>query len=540
MNIKYVKITKNNGKIQHLTEILPNAMIPTNTIVHKTVTGCGATYSEIKANRNSIIIEPNVPVITGKCKDKKHKKDNLFGVMEGVYQDDIISYVSKSHNKKKNIKILTTPEGFTKVRNALEELDIDIRYDGYFVLFDECQKITKDSDYRSSITLPMNYFFQCQNKAIVSATPPVFSDTRFQTFTLLIIKPSYEYRQDIHLYTTNNVLQRLKETLPTLKERKKPIFLFVNYTNMIYDLITNLNIMDESTVFCSENSVRKLKEYKFNQAYSDWNPKNMKAINFMTSRFFAAVDIELLDSPIVVLVTDVFAAQYTMFDPYMDTVQIVGRFRNGISEVYHISNIDSRIPKKSKNDIVTHFKCNKNTYRTIEALRDSSEGVQRESYNDALAVLPYQSFLDSYGRENPYLVDNYISEEMVKTYYHCQDSLRNAYQTCDYFFVKHFPHFYKIGSYDMLKITNRNTSVMEKRKSIIKMLEILGNCETESDCELRDTLEKQTPWLVNAYYKLGKDVIEELNYSATKIKEATIIMEYKKKAFGTAIINLVK
>ena len=36
-------------------------MIPTNTILNKTLTGLGATHSEIHSKRNSIIIEPNVP-----------------------------------------------------------------------------------------------------------------------------------------------------------------------------------------------------------------------------------------------------------------------------------------------------------------------------------------------------------------------------------------------------------------------------------------------------------------------------------------------
>ncbi len=38
--------------------------IPTNVILDKTLTGVGATYCEIHAKRNSIIIEPNVPVQT--------------------------------------------------------------------------------------------------------------------------------------------------------------------------------------------------------------------------------------------------------------------------------------------------------------------------------------------------------------------------------------------------------------------------------------------------------------------------------------------
>ena len=67
MNIAYIKIEKkHNGKIQYLTEVLPQ--IPTNTILYKKLTGLGATYGELKANRNSIILEPNVPVIKANVK----------------------------------------------------------------------------------------------------------------------------------------------------------------------------------------------------------------------------------------------------------------------------------------------------------------------------------------------------------------------------------------------------------------------------------------------------------------------------------------
>ncbi len=162
---------KENGKIQYLTEVLP--MIPTNTILYKTLTGLGATYGELKTDRNSIIIEPNVPVIVGKCNDPKHRGDNLFGVYEGIYTDDLVKYLEASANKR--IKILTTPESFTKVKDAFELMDMDI-YGTCFLLFDECHKIVKDADYRSDIILPFDDFFLFNEKALVSATPISFSD----------------------------------------------------------------------------------------------------------------------------------------------------------------------------------------------------------------------------------------------------------------------------------------------------------------------------------------------------------------------------
>ena len=54
----------NIKKVEWLSDVIKE--IPTNTILNKTMTGCGATTLEINAARHSIIIEPNVPVIVGK------------------------------------------------------------------------------------------------------------------------------------------------------------------------------------------------------------------------------------------------------------------------------------------------------------------------------------------------------------------------------------------------------------------------------------------------------------------------------------------
>ena len=178
MNNQNIKIQKKwDGKIPYLTEILPE--IPTNTILYKRLTGLGATYGELKAQRHSIIIEPNKPVISGKCTDPKHSNDNLFGVFEGVYTDDIVKYLERSTKQDKFFKILTTPESFPKVQEAFEEMEIDIRFT-CFLLFDECHKIIKDVNYRADISLPMDFFFQCRHKALVSATPIEFTDPRFE------------------------------------------------------------------------------------------------------------------------------------------------------------------------------------------------------------------------------------------------------------------------------------------------------------------------------------------------------------------------
>ena len=115
---------------QRLSDVLTE--IPTNVLLNKTITGCGATHSEIHAKRNSIIIEPNLPVIDGKCA----KHPDIFGVKEGVTKEEIVAYLKHKTDCGYH-KILTTPESFPKVRSALYEAAERI-YNDWFLLFDEC------------------------------------------------------------------------------------------------------------------------------------------------------------------------------------------------------------------------------------------------------------------------------------------------------------------------------------------------------------------------------------------------------------------
>ena len=345
MKIKQIIISKG----QHLSDV---CTIDSNTILCKTLTGLGATYSEIKADRDSIIIEPNLPAIVGKCKSKVHKNDNLFGVMQKVTTDDVVDYLERSIAGKKHIKILSTPESFYKVKSAFEEIEENI-YVRCFILLDECQKYVQDNDYRENITLPIEDFFRFDNKAMVSATPIIPSDPRFeeQGFSLVQILPNYEYHKEISIIHTNNVLEALKTTLPKIEEAQtesRSICFFINSTDMIYQLIQKLGIMEETAVFCATKSVDKLKRKGFKNAYENWDKSKMKQYNFFTSRFYTALDIELKEKPDVVFVTEPYFSEYTAIDPTTDVIQSIGRFRNGTSANWHIVCTHTGFPIRTK------------------------------------------------------------------------------------------------------------------------------------------------------------------------------------------------
>ena len=540
MKKRKITITKVDGKIQTLKEVYP--MIETNTILKKTLTGIGATYSEIKAPRHSIIIEPTKPVIYGKINDLEHKGDNIMGVFEKVYQNEISDYIETSLNQHKWIKILTTPESFRKVQDAFESLDIDIQTDGYFLLFDEVHRTIKDSNFRDYITLPMDFFFGCKDKAIVSATlPKKVIDKRLKEFQIVELVPDFDYKKEITLYATNNVLQRTKELLKEIGKDNRPVFIFVNSVSIIKSMMKQIGICDQSAVFCSLKSVGNVITKDFRSAYEHWDKEKMAQYNWMTSRFYSAIDIKLKDVlPNVVMLTDCYAAEYTMIDPYMDAVQIVGRFRDGVHGIYHVSNFNRNIPIKSRDDLKESFLAMREVWKYINTMAKSAPTeTQRDAFRDVLSIIPYSNFLKHDGKADPYKVDNYLNNEVIKSLYSDCARLRDAYKECGFFDVNYENIIYSYGDFERLKIENSTISLKEKRKEIVALLEQLGDCFTEEQWQLRQDLKHADPLLVKAYDIVGKKEIEELNYSTSKMKAAIILKQNQEGAHSTDAINLI-
>lgn len=534
MSTRYINVGFTAGRRQYLTEILPNKVIPSNTILYKKLTGLGATYGELKANRNSVIIEPNKPVIIGKCKDPKHRNDNLFGVHDNIYAEDIVKYMLRSEKQGKKIKILTTPESFCKVKSAFEIMDMDVRYD-CFLLFDECHKIIKDSGFREHVSLPMDLFFECEQKAFVSATPLEFTDPRFENFDVLEVVPTFDYTQDLHIVTTNNVLATVKKTL----RDQDRCFIFCNCTDMIYELMTRLDLLDKSAVFCSEKSVEKLKKIKFNNVTDVWDESKMMQYNWFTSRFYNAVDIELEFKPNVFFISDCYVADFTIFDPYTDVVQCVGRFRNGVSNICLVTNTNPRFDIRSKDELKGTMICLKENYEQVKSFYAyATTNSARDAYKTLLDHSPYKDMLDEHGRTSFYKIDFKINFDFVKGFYNNSGYLVERFAKCKMFNVTADDESYVLGDEERL-IINSSREIKEKRQNIVQQLELICPCQTEMDYQLVSDLENADKFIVDAYFKIGKAEIERVKYSTKRIKEAMILADYNERARGDEVQKLV-
>ena len=505
-------------------------MIPTNTILNKTLTGLGATHSEIHSKRNSIIIEPNVPVILGKLNDN----ENLEAVYEKCTPHNINKYLKMDIPYK---KIMTTPESFHKIREAAQKLNINI-YKEYFCLFDECEKLTQDVDYRRKISQPIYDFFQFEQKAFVSATPLKMSHSEFerQNFQLIQIVPNYDYKKNLELVVTNSYYKRVRIVLDNLKDSKN-ICIFFNVTEGIADLIDNLGINDYK-VFCSQQSVNKLKKRGIINAYSQINYPLAK-YNFFTCRFYSALDIRIGKyKPDILVLTDLRTAQWTMIDPYTEAIQIQGRFRKkGNDDVTynsftHITTIDANIHVRSDEEIKNRIEQFITNYNLLNGQKGMNEFKKKAILED-MKNLKYQDLIDERGNINPFSIDNLYNEERVRAYYQSADKLYQAYLSTSFFNVTYNEVIECVGEDDIEKLKNTRIAI-EQRKQLLNLIVRSeewfknGKITFEERELILNQLRKQPEcdYILTAYNKIGKDAIVSAEYKKSLIDKK--LNEYDK------------
>lgn len=515
-------ITLHKG--QYLSDVMNE--IPSNCILSKRIPSCGATTLELETQRNSIIVVPNVPVIKSKC----GKYSNLLGVYEDVTIDKIRNYLTNNRLHK----IMTTPESFGKVKTACERCGIDI-YNHFFLLMDECHQLIKDVDYRTDIVLPMNDFFHFEDKALVSATPIGFSDPRFEEFETREVNADYDYRQEITVTHTYNTNKAISEYLN--KHKEGTVFFFVNSVVMIYSIMKQFDILEDSTVYCAPKSRLKLKnEYSFDNAYNDWSADTMKKYNFFTGRFFTAFDLELDYLPDLVMVTDPYVSEYTMLDIDTDCIQICGRFRNGIKSATHIYRVNPEIITKDREQIEWEISAHEFAYNTIQTLYSNADNREsRFAFGAVLETMPFCKFLYPDFTKNWFAIDNEINSVLVNNRYQSKQEIMNWYNDC-HFFNPTFENCEYNKNDEKLKIVKAARSVKDKRRKMVQLLNEMETPNSEYALDFINDMRKIDPFIVEAFETLGKERIEELKYSEKKIREEMILTQRK----GNKVVRLVK
>lgn len=512
-------------KDRHLSQVYP--LIDSNIILNKKLSGVGATHCEIIAPRHSIIVVPNVPIIT--CKVEKHSlSDNLFGVMQNVSAKDTEEYISTTLSQNRYIKIMVTPESFKKVRDAFIEAGINM-YDMCFLLLDECHKFIKEVDFRPDIIQPFIYFFKFKNKALVSATPIEPSDPRFveQDFKIVKVKPDYKHRYPIGVIATDDIRRAFIDEVSFTRNGQfpeEPICVFVNSADTISNFISDSNLHEISSVFCSDKSAVKLRHLGFKNIHTEWKEKYKNHFMFFTSRFYTGLDIWLNKDPRVLYFSDAVNASNTLMDPNTDMAQACGRFRCGMKEITHFVHFNPDTKKRTKHEIEEEIKEIEKSYSELNQLyENTTSSIVKKAVESAVQQLPFNELFTA-GEFNYFLKDNMVDCEIVKQYYTNLYVLLDAYADSEYYAMawELDPRFYhnEVNSLPKLKKLPTKEFKYNQRKAIIETLDFISPYRGTSEIsDIIYTMRGYDAVIVDAFFKLGKEFIVNCDYNIKRIKE---------------------
>ena len=523
-------------KGQRLSDLL--GTIPSNTILNKTLCGIGATTLELTSPRNSIIIEPNVPVIKGKTK----RHNGILGVYEGITVQQIRGYLMSDLPYK---KILTTPEGFNKVKTAFRHTRYNYFKD-FFLLFDECEKIVLDIDYRENVSLPINDFFKFVSKAMVSATPIIPSDPRFeeQNFRIIQIRPQFQYKQGISIQQTNNATLLTKYILETRKDTS-PICIFYCSVKGITSIIEQMGIKEDTSIFCGIDNADKLRGEGFKNVFdeiqvNEHGAAQLSHYNFFTSRFYSAVDIITPEKPLVLMVTNVYSASHTMIDPSTEAIQILGRFRNGVSDCIHITNYNRHLEYREKEAMNEYLNSQHEVYKELFIKCTAAQGEgEKDILNQAMTAVEYSRFVDDDCNKKYFMYDNRFAEEHLKGIYQKKFSIAKAYKETGAFEVTYRYIPLSVSGKDCSKLNDRRKSRTEINKLAYRILKKIKKQRDEYDTYIYKEFKNCFSLICDAFDILGENKIEEIGFSEKALRTAIQKKQIHNGELHQGVVNAI-
>ena len=154
-------------------------------------------------------------------------------------------------------------------------------------------------------------------------------------------------------------------------------------------------------------------------------------VNFLTSRFYAAVDIKLDYKPHVILLTDVMRAPFSAVDPQTEVVQAIGRFRNGVARAYHIANTSDNLQCLTREALERRLTGEENIYNQIRQIQPDGEDEAQARFQ-ALNGMAYKRFVTRDGNRNHFMWDNAWTDEQIKAYYRYPSTLTAAYKSAPF------------------------------------------------------------------------------------------------------------
>lgn len=297
---------------QYFGDIVPE--FQNKTIYNKYITGIGGTTAAINEG-NCIVISPNVSGIVS-----KEGIENVIAVYGGITPMDIKTQYQTIRHKELKPVIITTPDSFTKILDALGSGI----YQNYKCIIDELHCFPEAAGYRNILpTFIDSYFVRFICQSAITATYTHLSHPHFKDWTVVNFVPQFAFKHEIQLYSSKKHLYAsVKAYLDSLPEQEKKLVFF---NSLRQTECFKRQGLDFDTL-CSTQS--RDKEYVTN--FRDFDSHLHRPVTFATSAYFQACDIK--EQAHIVFVVDMQHVPHSMLTREQ-IIQALGRCRNGYLSV---------------------------------------------------------------------------------------------------------------------------------------------------------------------------------------------------------------
>jgi hypothetical protein len=513
--------------------------LPVNCLFNKGITGCGGTTIAIENEKDTIIAMPYVNVI--KNKEAQYPNDRckheLFGIYEGVSNDDILDYI-KTHDIK---KIAVTYDSLERLIMLLLESGIDV-YNNYYLLVDEYHILFNSYAFRNNaVKKVLKHSQKFKEVTYMTATPieEEFMLKELKHLPIVEVQWKNVIPVTVKPIVTNQPIRVVCKLIEDAISGKifGNLHFFVNSVEFIAEIIQKSGLSPELVrIICSANE-RQGKGKKSNQKKLGDNypiattTNNVKKVNFYTSTSFEGCDI--YDENGKVYIISDRKKSHTLLDISTLIIQICGRIRDSKykTKIGHI------FTETRYNKFLSYTEFKESTQKQLSETKDWLNAVNQMDDNNRKKTINLIEHNNKSGLNEMYIHNENdrleIDENLINL-----DIVNFKITKCLYQHRVLLQHEYLRNGFNLTdeKLAIYTDKLAENPKSKISFKDLFdeyamlgeerGNQFIFGNENDRIALiEQEKPLVKEAFYKLGIKKVREMNYHVGNIKRALINMQ---------------
>lgn len=237
----------------------------------------------------------------------------------------------------------------------------------------------------------------------------------------------------------------------------------------------------------------------------------------------------------------------TLIDPETEAIQIVGRFRNGVKQIIHVTDTNPDTTYQSREELEQFLQEQHREFHRLLDLRPQAE-TKGEQFliNQAIENVDYNrlGFVTDKGEINYFRYNNAYLDERLKMLYRHSAILNKAYRRSGAFKILSQSEYSAYTELERRKLLNRSDSKADRITLLFEVLQRLRQSDETYDRRFYDELKEEYGLYCEAFDVIGFRKVRELQFKdadiQAEIKQARYLKEVTSEAVIAKVYNAFK